>query len=295
MQVINQDFKQIISKYYNKITRILSSSQKNIDNVKQLTTQDYLENIINEKATFPLLESKLIGKEYDIMRKAKMNTEYLEKQHTNKDIIKLYEIFNNLEKAKETINIEEKVLQFSSPQITKIIDRYNILCATTQGSRGTGYNKQYEKIEIIPETKKILERRIYMDAPVGLILAYNNTPVAITTFAILNNTLKIYQLQGITEQILHENQVFILKKFRTKGLFDLDWKKMLVTINEDIAKYFEIETCSIQSAENNPYTQVNCFGEITLSENNAKKIYDLTAESLGYVKAKDNDWYKKLT
>lgn len=255
--------------------------------LKQITQDDPL-----------LTKLKSIETEHRLITKIKNTLNYLDNTSNSNDALKLYQIFNNLKKVDNAINLEQKLLQFydfKNNKIDKIKDRYSIQSIIIPDVDVTGYNKELEKITLDKDNKTRTERRVYMDAPLGIILKYDKNPVAITTFSVTNNNLKIYQIQGITEKVVSTSSYATIKKLRTKGLFELDWKKMLVTINEDIAKYFNLNNCCIQSAKNNHYTKINYFGDIILNPTIAEKIYDSTAESLGYIKSKDDsNWYKQL-
>jgi len=246
------------------------------------------------------------GKDAKLLENARLGLWRIKFNTNVEDISMMYRFFTDLDKKLSEIDLEKVLLKFSQntqnkERLSKIIDKYSLqkLLVQELNDKGRGFDRNHEKIH--PETLKHDENRlsvIYMDTPVGIALAYDNKPIAMTAFLSEKGVLEIHQIQGIKEVVL-DREGDLIKKLRTKGLFDFDWKKSLVTIAEETAKSFGIERCCIRSAKNNRWVKVfDKNGETHLKLKEAIHIYDNTAKSLGYKKEREYawiwNWYKTL-
>ncbi|MGV8171341.1 MAG: hypothetical protein ACP5OA_01450 [Candidatus Woesearchaeota archaeon] len=245
----------------------------------------------------------MTGKDAKLLENARLGMWRIKYNTDCEDINMMYRFFTEMESKLSEINLE-KVLLDASPnreRLSKIINKYSLqkLLVQELNDKGRGFDRNHE--QIYSGTLKHDKNRlsiIYMDTPIGIALAYEDKPIAITTFLPENGVLEIHQIQGIKEVVL-DREGDLIKKLRTKGLFDFDWKKSLVTIAEEAAKSFGIERCCIKSAKNNRWIKIfNKNGETHLKLKDAINIYDNTAKSLGYKKEREHswvwNWYKTL-
>jgi hypothetical protein len=149
---------------------------------------------------------------------------------------------------------------------------------------------------IIDEDKVI---SIHLDNPIGLALTYNNVPKAVISLgANKPNELMIYQIQGVKPKPL-ENRPILKnekRKYSTWGLEVLDWKQAMVQISQNLAGDIGFDSVAIQSAANNHWVnRLDKQGNICMKLEDAKKIYDTTAISMGFGLKEDGNWHKHLS
>jgi len=139
--------------------------------------------------------------------------------------------------------------------------------------------------------RKMIE--IYLDSPVGIGLTYKEIPNAVLGLMTTTpSTLMIYQLQGIRPYKIDKNGLAV-NRTSSRGLFPIDWKKLMVECAEQVALDLDFDEIGIRSGRNNPWVdEKNDEGNLPLER--ALKIYDETAERLGYEQREDRNWYKKL-
>lgn len=131
---------------------------------------------------------------------------------------------------------------------------------------------------------------IWLDTPVGVGLTYKEIPNAVLGLTASDAlTLMIHQIQGIRPYKLDKNGTRIGGRSSSRGLFPLDWKRLLVECGEQVAKDLDFEWTGMRGYKNNHWVD-NDY----LPEERAIKIYDETAERLGYEQGRDNNWYKKI-
>lgn len=147
---------------------------------------------------------------------------------------------------------------------------------------GGGYDGNYRK-------------DVYMDAPIGLGLIYINKPNAITSFIPLDEkTLMIRQLQGLPTGWIDYDQRFKAKWIRnghSRGLFPLDWQKLLIIKVSELAKEFGFTEIGIRSGYNLDWVKRKKLGNICFELEDALKKYDWVAERLGFEQMEDKNWY----
>ncbi len=143
---------------------------------------------------------------------------------------------------------------------------------------------------------------IWLDTPSGFVLTYKSVPNAVGGYALnSSNQLDLHQIQGVTGKYVdHSKEKYeagrLHGKVAARGLAPLDWRKLIVKINEEIAQAQDIPQTGILAAENNPWTRKIWpkTGEVHLPIDQAKKNYDETATRLGYVPdgTHRNNWVK---
>ena len=135
----------------------------------------------------------------------------------------------------------------------------------------------------------IAKYSLNLDGSIGFLLLYKDKPTAITAFhpSIKRKKLIILQMQGVTPIITDGyNSMPRPKELERvtspKGLFNLDWKKALVEICAEIARRIGFEEVGILRAEKNKWIEPNSPGETALLIERARRIYDETAERMGF-------------
>ncbi|HYD03647.1 MAG TPA: hypothetical protein VEC16_05095 [Alphaproteobacteria bacterium] len=243
--------------------------------------------------------AKETGKDEDLLENCRvaMWRRYLGNESTA-SIKKYYELASSLNTLLEKIDIEKIIIKNSLEGFNKkILGRYSLDAgiAPDLTDKGGGWDPRYDKLEWKSKSGKYFI--IYQDVFTGAFLNYDNKPAAVISFIpYKNNSLAIYQIQGIKEKLVENNtgrDYKIVKEYRTKGLFNLDWKKIMITINEELAKNVGLDACVI-SAINNPWSKEREDKRIHLEMEEAIKTYDDVPKSMGYNRSKDNNWYKKL-
>lgn len=150
-----------------------------------------------------------------------------------------------------------------------------------------GYIRKYEQ-----------EYNVFLDTTFGVVLLHKQKPCAILEIDIFDpETLYTKQMQGI---IPVEEKIAIAEKTREQGhagaLGPYYWTNVLQEIAEAIGAKNNFKRIGIQSAKNNEY----CYkkwkdtGKVHASLDALTKIYDATAQRMGYQLSKDGIWYKKL-
>ena len=136
-----------------------------------------------------------------------------------------------------------------------------------------------------------IDTNMWMDSRYGVALTYDGAPQALISFSLVPHHgpgIMIKQIQGVqyyfyrqyfdkTTQRLETAQTPTPAYRSPKGLNTIDYKKLLVTLTEDIAREHGIAESTIQRATNNCYTWNN---RLPLAR--AEQIYDATALALGY-------------
>lgn len=152
------------------------------------------------------------------------------------------------------------------------------------------------------DDENIAKYELALDGFAGFLLMYNGKPTAITAFYPFMDSkrLVIMQMQGITSCVSDGyNHMPRLKKYvratSPKGLFNLDWTKALVEICAEIARRMGFEKVGILSAEKNGWIKPTCRGEIVFPIERAQRIYDETAERMGFTApGTDGIWLKSV-
>jgi len=259
-----------------------------------------------ERNNFVLKQYALLtGKDGELVKNARIGIWRMSYNNNCEDIWIMYKFFAELDKKLSEIDLKNILLKntpnaASKEKVSKIIDKYSLqkLLVRELNDKGRGYDRYHDLI--YPEDLKFDKNQlsiIYMDTPVGIALAYDNKPIALTTFVSKNGIFEIHQIQGIRDLVVDKNEENIIK-LRTKGLFDFNWKKVLVEIAEETAKSFYIEKCIIISANNNRWTKTHYKnGGVHLELEDAIETYDKTAKSMGYKKPRGHhwNWYKILS
>ncbi|MCL2280726.1 hypothetical protein FWC31_02465 [Candidatus Saccharibacteria bacterium] len=150
---------------------------------------------------------------------------------------------------------------------------------------------------------------VLAEGPASVLLEYRGYPAAIASFALSGDELTIYQLQGIkfvhTDELQHimskafeegdMDWVGKIKKHSSFGLDGMDWKGYCIAAVEQIAQRVLEEGVNIRGikvigAKNCDW----CYQHEYLPLERVKKVYDETAERLGYELGTDGNWHKPL-
>jgi hypothetical protein len=198
-------------------------------------------------------------------------------------------------------NIEKYIHKRYKKEKENIIKNTRIEIANTQFS-GTGYEEMWGgRVNVI----KDIEYSMFLDAPVGIMLMYENEPFAVTTFFMTYNkhtgidgALTIAQIQGITPSILSERYKTIAgerpnKKHTPKIIDYIRWDDLLLDMSNEIAKKFNTKYISIRSGLNHPYYGIK-NGILHMPHDVAIRRYDSFAERNMFTQSEDGNWYKKI-
>ncbi len=138
---------------------------------------------------------------------------------------------------------------------------------------------------------------IYLDGPIGILLLYKGKPNAILSFTAKDKkTLMINQLQPVFAYKVEEGKDPTPdNRIAPRGLMAIDWEKLMVSIGEIVADYFNFSSVAIQSGVNNKWVkEKNSDGTPHMTLKEAITRYDKVADRLCYVKRKDKNWYKDI-
>jgi hypothetical protein len=153
------------------------------------------------------------------------------------------------------------------------------------------------------EDKKI-KYTSWIDTPTGFALTYKGAPNAMAGLAMNGlSEIMIHQLQGVQARKIDPTKSYysgerIVGKVSSRGLMPIDWQKVMVAINEQVAQSMDLPRVGIQAAKNNVWTKKRLprDEEPHLPIDRAIKAYDEPAERLGYARDIDKreDWHKEL-
>jgi hypothetical protein len=140
---------------------------------------------------------------------------------------------------------------------------------------------------------------INLDKPIGLALSYDDVPKAVMSLgASAPNELMLYQIQGVKPKPAEDRLILNCekRKYSTWGLEPLDWKQAMVQIGQNLASNLGFELVAVQSAANNYWVnRLDKKGNISMRLEDAEKIYDLTAISMGFELRDDGNWHKPIS
>jgi hypothetical protein len=169
------------------------------------------------------------------------------------------------------------------------------------------YNSYYDGGSVKGwETDK--EKRVaydtWLDSPSGFGLLYKGMPNAMAGIAMKGlDEVLLHQIQGVQAHRIDPTQSaysdgYDLGRISSRGLAPLDWQKVLVTINEQIAGTLGHEKTGILAAENNVWIKkrMSRDTEPHLPIEKAIQAYDVPAQRLGYTRGTEQkpNWHKTL-
>lgn len=141
---------------------------------------------------------------------------------------------------------------------------------------------------------------IWLDAPTGFALTYKDTPQAVGGISMSSERdMMIHQIQGVKGKRIDRTKRYYEDCYyeadvSARGLAPLDWRKAVVRIAEWVGRQTDVERMAIEAGAHNAWTTTRGrYAEPHLPVDVAKKIYDATAQRLGYVRADHDDWYKQ--
>ena len=208
-------------------------------------------------------------------------------------VMQTYDLFSSLPDTLAKINLPD-LLHGNKLQKIKLSDemiaKYLLSFVRTKGDYESGREERWGDHNVVGNRTFA----IWMDAPVGIALMYEGQPSAVVSFAPKSlDTLMIHQLQGVQPRII-EHYKFV-GSIRTRGLSQLDWRKLLVECAEHVAKTQGFKELAVQGAHNNYWIKPR-QGEAKahLSLNEAVLKYNKQAERLGFKQREDKNWYKVL-
>jgi hypothetical protein len=135
-----------------------------------------------------------------------------------------------------------------------------------------------------------------MDKPSGVGLFYGNTPVAYTSFFPEDTeTFMLYQMQGVRLP-LYDEDGNLLRKKASRHLFPIaDWKSLFLDRLTPFAQDLGFSQFGIQGGENNYWVHTTDeHDQPPLSLQRATQVYDCFAESKGFTKKENGNWYLPL-
>lgn len=133
---------------------------------------------------------------------------------------------------------------------------------------------------------------LYLDAPIGIGLFHDDVPIAAASYMTRNDSLMIYQMQGIRVEIVKYFK--IVSKKHTRALMPIHWKEFFLELSTSLAKEQSLSHIGIRSGHNNLWTKPDNDGNIHLPIDRALSVYDKFAASNGFTQAEDKNWYKRL-
>ena len=165
-----------------------------------------------------------------------------------------------------------------------------------------GRIKQWDK----PDLVRKIDYMGWLDAPIGFALNYRGDPNAIGAMAPAGgDSLMLHQIQGVRPRRIdptkseHSNDFYTGEKGGSRGLMPLDWQRVIITVNERIARHLGYASVAVQSGQNNNWVRPYLVSDLNphITEEFAAKAYDAPARRLGYHQSSDkpHDWYKTLT
>ncbi len=170
-----------------------------------------------------------------------------------------------------------------------ILTQYSIEYFIVEHNWSNDYERKWHNEE--PKGSRN-EYNIYMDAPLGFGLMYYNVPVAVVGLHFKGRrSVLINQLQGVRPSIIDKNGCFIAKG-DTWPIAHFYWPRVLAEYVALWAGEHGFEKIGIKSAKHNKWNS-------SVPQIRLRKIYDNTAQDLGYQRRKEMDssqrnWYKAL-
>lgn len=170
-----------------------------------------------------------------------------------------------------------------------VLTHYSIEYFIVEHNLSNGYEKKWQNKQ--PKGSRN-EYNIYVDAPRGFGLMYQHAPVAVIGMHFKDRkTIFVKQLQGVKPTIVDKVGI-PLGKDNTWPIAHFYWPRVLVEYVSLWAEEHGFEKIGIQSAKHNRWG--GSVPRIRL-----QRIYDDTAQVLGYQRRKERDssqrnWYKAL-
>ncbi|MBU0586875.1 hypothetical protein KJ780_05150 [Candidatus Micrarchaeota archaeon] len=138
---------------------------------------------------------------------------------------------------------------------------------------------------------------IYFDAPVGMLLNYKGVPNAVVAFFAEKDALMIAQIQGVRQRpdLLVVDKKLVPepggKSLHARGLFPIEWEKILVSCVKELAKILEFPMVGIMSADK-VIKRIHPTKSFDVEK--ARLRYDGLAGLLGFEKAENGNFYKPI-
>lgn len=224
-----------------------------------------------------------------------------------KTILAQYNFMQDLKNgALDATSLPEHLVAHVHPGITPAAERlgrYALIPLWTE--RYNSFSQGGRVEDWYKDISESVGYRMWLDAPTGFALTYNGLPNAIAGIAIEStDEMMIYQLQGVRGYKLNPKKSristeYIAGRMSARGLAPFDWRGVLVSVAESLAKSSGVTKIGIQAAKNNQWTKPYRSGEdphISLEE--ATRVYDDTAQRLGFAKIENdpkNNWHKTLS
>ncbi|MCX6773227.1 MAG: hypothetical protein NTV88_05695 [Candidatus Micrarchaeota archaeon] len=236
-------------------------------------------------------------KEYHSRDSRNKITEYLKFQGTDiklleraecaastRALLVLYEMLQNAWQPISRLDVRRLVEDSAIANTGKRHEQYEISFMETELVKGCGWEKNWGMDTAY---------RIHLDAPIGIGLLYKSMPNAVSSAIPLDGqTLLVKQLQSLRP---FDPKNILQRKGGSRGLFGLDWQKLLVEANEQMARFFGFSVLAVQSAANNEWVIMEDRNQTPhLKYESAVKIYDETANRLGFVQGKNGNFYRKI-
>lgn len=231
-----------------------------------------------------------VGRKLDQLRKSRKAVEAKAETKDARTILALDDLISDVNSGfLQEIDLPHLLRQHIKTGVSlakERVEKYALLpLNTTYDHHGYAQEWGDKKVDCQDTIKKF---RVYVDAPIAIGLFYEGFPTALVGFSLTTpKTLLIYQLQGVRAEIY----TYKLTKSDSWSLEPLDWKVLLVSCVEQLARKRKMKTLGIQSWKHNHWCKDNPH-EFPLKR--AMAIYDQTAERLGFKKKKNGNWYLSL-
>jgi hypothetical protein len=192
------------------------------------------------------------------------------------------------------IDLKQLLNNHSYPKMSKMknkLDNYSLESLFAE----IGFEGSDQKWIDVESRNRGMVFQIYLDAPLGIILKYNEEPQAVVAFSPINrDVLQIYQLQGVVPKKF-DDEGNVLIRGSSRGLSSYDWQVLLIDVVVDLAKRYNFKRIAIQSGYNNSWSKHNENGDLPhLPLELALQKYDAVAARLGFTQREDKNWYKAI-
>ncbi len=144
-----------------------------------------------------------------------------------------------------------------------------------------------------------------LDAPFGMVLKFNDEPIAVVSFDTLGDALFINHIQGNQAKLFYEKDQGILDYVRdsngrivraptNKAIHQIAFRRVLIDLVKTVANEMGYKTVIIQGAYHNKWILSHGFERADLSIDKALAIYDETAQEAGAEKDARGNWILRI-
>jgi len=179
--------------------------------------------------------------------------------------------------------------RIASPLSEKRLKKYALVEALADTTFGIGPEDRWGETTVDANDAY----GIFLDAPVGIVLTFQNKPNAIIScIAPDADTLFVVQKQGVIRKVYKDG--ICLGQRGARGLAPVNEDHLMMSIAEELARILEYERIGLLGYKNNHYTKPDEYdGFVRFPEMVARRKYDDIVQARGYTQ--DSDWNWHLT